>query len=138
MKPIPAQKTVRVKCSYCNKGMDCPINIFGIVDKNMCYGCFNKYDFDKNPSSEKEKIFFEYQPALDKAHELIERIIEQVGDNMFRERWKENRKYFQMLTKEELARLMFKDGFLDGIEYAKNTAEKETEDDDEINPEIDY
>ena len=105
------EKTVKVKCNFCSKEMECPEDTVKNVEKYACFECFKKKEDEFSGMSEEElgKIYVDFPPE-----ELNQRMAEDLADELveqeFTEIWSDLKDDFKESSKKELAEEMFWQG----------------------------
>ncbi len=128
MEDLMGGKTVKVKCSFCSKEIECPEDMLD-VEKHACFECFqNKSkELSKMPP---EKIHVDI--PRDRMEDLIpETLTNHIVEEVFPDVWSERKEELKDLSKKELAEEMFGAGAFIAIQGVLKTIKEGEE--NEIN-----
>ena len=111
IKDFSGSKSVKVNCSFCGKGIECPKHMVEESKKHMCYECFITYE----PNDEEIKDVHVDMP-MDKVPEFIaSEMTDKAVEEAFPIFWSERRYDLKGMSKKDLAREAFNSGIYIGI-----------------------
>ena len=110
-KDFSKSKIVKVECSFCGKGMECPEEMLKTSKKHMCHECFIKME----PQGEEMKDVHVDIPTEHLPETIASGMADSLVTDMFPELWNERKDGLKDLSKKELAIEMFGAGVYLGV-----------------------
>ncbi len=133
MPKFKEEKSIKVNCSFCGKGMECPEEMLESSKKHMCHECFITIE----PQEEEMKDVHVDIPT----DKLPETVASGMADSMvaevFPNLWSERKDELKEKSKKDLAADMFGAGVYLGVKAFLETVKKVDEDDENQEPEDD-
>ncbi|NCN38956.1 MAG: hypothetical protein GW780_03685 [Candidatus Aenigmarchaeota archaeon] len=105
------EKMMKVNCSFCGKGMECPEGMIKKFEKHICFDCV------QNPATEFPEDMTKVHVDIpsDEIEAIPEIITANISDKLFPEIWKERKNGLKQMPPEDMAREMFEEGVFSGI-----------------------
>jgi len=122
-KDFSKSKIVKVECSFCGKGMECPEEMLKTSKKHMCHECFIKME----PQEEEMKDVHVDIPTEHLPETIASGMADSLVTDMFPELWNERKDGLKDLSKKELAIEMFGAGVYLGVKTFFETLKKQDE-----------
>src|SRR3989338_5549486 len=104
---IDENKSVKVNCDFCGKGMECPPDMMKTAKKHMCHECFHKRaeeGGDENVPLEDVHVDI---PTYEMIPEVASNMTDTLVNEVFPDIWAEKKDELKELSKKELAYEMF-------------------------------
>jgi hypothetical protein len=125
-------KSVKVKCSFCGREIECPEHMLKDVERHMCFECFKGSSHKLADISEEEFRKIHIDIPKDKMDEVMpDFLLNSILGDVFPKIWDERKDELKELSKKELAKEMFSQGIrstlevmqdIDGLEDDENEA----------------
>ena len=128
-KDFSKSKIVKVECSFCGKGMECPEEMLKTSKKHMCHECFIKME----PQEEEMKDVHVDIPTDHLPQTMGSKMADTLVEEAFPGIWNERKEELKDRSKKELAIEMFGAGVYLGVKTlleSMREAEEGDEDDD--------
>lgn len=102
------KKSVKVKCSFCGKEIECPEDMLKEVEKHACADCFRNIR-DNLPEEEIKKLHVD-MPLEELNDDMAEGIADKLVEDEFSSVWQDSKNDFKEMSKKEVAEEMFWQG----------------------------
>ena len=127
IKDFSKSKSVKVNCSFCGNGLECPEDMLEKSKEHMCYACF----ITREPSDKQIRDVHVYIPTDKMPEVAASGMADKMVEELFPGLWSERKHKLKEFSKKDLAAEMFGAGVYVGIHSFIEMMKKAEEDDSE-------